>query len=339
MTSRHLMALAALLIMFATHWLLPDFGWLPLVSAVIAVALLWQSANGKQESPGLISHDVEPEISASDKRVQVAQVDELVAKVQNNAQNVNACSAQRLDYAQQMVRLTEELSADAGQIAEQTRACHAVMDELAASIRDNDPKIKRLCMQLNNAVDWSGQQQVRLQSFDQQFQEIHEMAQTIRGISEQTNLLALNAAIEAARAGEAGRGFAVVADEVKNLAAHAGQQAEKINELLNGLTDTEQEFLKSSREFREQMEQTLADMNESEAASENMSVNAEAALHQVEGMLANMIRQTEAQTLNAQEIAEDLGKLKEDALASQHGSAENMQLSADIRQQLAELSS
>lgn len=163
------------------------------------------------------------------------------------------------------------------------------------------------------------------------------MAQTIRGISEQTNLLALNAAIEAARAGEAGRGFAVVADEVKNLAAHAGQQAEKINELLNSLTGTEKEFLLSSEQFREQMQKTLMATHEGEAGSERISQNAEAALQQVEGMLGNMIRQTEAQTNNAQKIAEDLGQLKEDAMASQQGSAKNMELAKNISQQLQEL--
>lgn len=334
MTVQQGAALAALLLMLLAEWLLPGLFWLPPVLAVVAVVVLWQApADEPDIDDGQLS--LEDEYSVCKQRL--GDVDQLAATVLNNATRVNAASGQRISFAEDMVRLTEELSADAGQIAEQTRVCHGVMDELAASIRDNDPKVQRLCQQLHQAVDWSGQQQERLQSFDQQFQDIHEMAQTIRGISEQTNLLALNAAIEAARAGEAGRGFAVVADEVKNLAAHAGQQAEKINELLNSLTGTEKEFLQSSEQFREQMQKTLMTTHEGEAGSERISQNAEAALQQVDGMLSNMIRQTEAQTSNAQKIAEDLGQLKEDAMASQQGSAKNMELAKNISKQLQEL--
>lgn len=115
----------------------------------------------------------------------------------------------------------------------------------------------------------------RLSAVSQQSELINSIVQSIRGIAEQTNLLALNAAIEAARAGEQGRGFAVVADEVRNLASRTAQATEEIIEVVRRNHELAQEAVSSMRQSCEKVDQGVVLANEAGRAIQSIQGGAQ----------------------------------------------------------------
>ncbi len=188
------------------------------------------------------------------------------------------------DDVDRLATATEQMSMNSKQINDNAdRASQQASETMSASssssqqLSDNITVVNLLNESVNNAAH-------KIQSLEQKASEIQSITDVIDGISSQTNLLALNAAIEAARAGEQGRGFAVVADEVRALAAKTVDATHQIGEMLKQISNETNETTSVMGTIVQQTDSvvnTMTDLSQSFADINNLMADSSAARHQI----------------------------------------------------------
>jgi methyl-accepting chemotaxis protein len=141
-------------------------------------------------------------------------------------------TSQQSDSAVSMASATEQMIASLARIADHARDAQAISGQSERLASDGGEVILNVVGGMQGIDEAVNRSSETITVLGQSSEEIHSIIQVINTIAEQTNLLALNAAIEAARAGEAGRGFAVVADEVRGLAGRTAQSTREITGMI-----------------------------------------------------------------------------------------------------------
>ena len=248
--------------------------------------------------------------AAEHQAQRISSATTLINQIASSMDNVSKDSAESADVAERSVQI-------ASRGAEVVRETISGMDSIRDQIQETSKRIKRL---------------------GESSQEIGSIVELINDIAEQTNILALNAAIQAASAGEAGRGFAVVADEVQRLAERSASATKRIETLVQTIQSDTNEAVNS-------MEQTTAEVVAGARKAEDAGSalgDIERVSHDLSALIQNISTAARQQSIAATDISQSMNAIQEITSQTSQGASQTAesigylaQLASDLRRSVA----
>lgn len=288
------------------------------------------------------------EVTRRDEIGQLMQaMQQMGAGLSSIVSGLQAGIEQLASSAQSLSAVTEQTNLEVSSQKEETEQVATAMNQMTATVHDvarNAEEAAQAAQTADDKVE-SGQQVVRqsmarieqladsatsasssIESLSAQIQNIGTVLSVIKSVAEQTNLLALNAAIEAARAGEQGRGFAVVADEVRALAKRTQQSTEEIERLVSALRSAAQSSVQQIQNSGELVKLAVSDALQTESALGSIAV----AVSLIQQMNQQIAAAAEEQSSVAEEINRSVTSIRASAdqssLAMQGNAASSIEL-------------
>lgn len=194
------------------------------------------------------------------------QVASAAEQVSATTQQTNSGMRRQHEEIEQIATAMNEMTQTTREVASSAQGAATSADSAKKDIDTGQSALQKTVQSIRALETSVGETSESVQALQADVENITVVLDVIKGVAEQTNLLALNAAIEAARAGEQGRGFAVVADEVRTLASRTQRSTEEIQEIITKLQDRAGQSSKSMAVGMERVTTTVADAQGAEEA-------------------------------------------------------------------------
>ncbi|MBP9800072.1 MAG: methyl-accepting chemotaxis protein [Sterolibacterium sp.] len=230
------------------------------------------------------------------------QVAEIVHETELGVTSIHQASCVQSDATASSAATIEEVTVSISEVAAQTEATReaslAIGEEAQAALSVSDEAAQHIHM-LAEYIQTTARQ---IESLGQRSEEINRIVGLIREIADQTNLLALNAAIEAARAGEQGRGFAVVADEVRKLAERTSKATEEIGCMIGAIREDAGRAVASMSQGERQAKSSVVVVNDVGVTLRAIGNSIQQTIDKVANIAHATLEQRNAMTLMANDI-------------------------------------